>query len=126
MGGNLSFLRFWRTFGDELLCPFVAVQHKLFLALIHHAQAQEVEAGSAVHLAFDELEPMDLAFDVTLGPGQFESCAHGVDVSFHARGEACQGGVSCSFQPSLQRIQAAFAKDAEEARGKLCDLADLG
>ena len=34
--------------------------------LLEHAEAQQIEAGSAIHLAFDELESVDLPFDVAL------------------------------------------------------------
>ena len=37
-----------------------------FLGLVEDAKAQQFEAGAAIHLAFDELEPMHLAFGVTL------------------------------------------------------------
>ncbi len=34
------------------------------------AEAQEIEAGTAVHLPLDELESVHLAFDVALTPWQ--------------------------------------------------------
>ena len=91
-----------------------------------HSESEQVEAGSAIHLALDELEPVDLAFDVALTPWQSEGLAHGIDVPFEACGEALQGGTSCGFKPCWQRLQAAFAEDAEEACSKLRDFTDLG
>ena len=69
------------------------------LALLEDAQPQEVEARSAVHLAFDELEPMDLTFDVALAPRQSERLAHSVEVSFKPSSEVRKAGPSCGFQP---------------------------
>jgi hypothetical protein len=69
------------------------------LALLEHAEAQEVEACSAVHLALNEFETVDLSFDVALAPWQSKSFADGVYVSFEASGEACQRGTTCGFQP---------------------------
>ena len=71
-----------------------------FLALIQDAEAQQLEAGSAIHLAFDELEPVNLSFDVALAPRQSECFAHGVDIPFETSGEAFQGGTSCGVKPS--------------------------
>ena len=72
----------------------------VFLTLIQDAEAQQLEAGSAVHLAFDELKPVYLPFDVTLAPGQSERFADGVDIPLEASGEAFQGGTSCGVKPS--------------------------
>ena len=35
---------------------------------MHNAQAQQIEFGAAVHGAFDELQPMDIAFYRTVAP----------------------------------------------------------
>ena len=69
---------------------------------------------------------MHLPFDVTLAPRRPECFANGVDIPFEASGEAGQCGTLCSVEPCWQRLQAAVAKDPEEARGKLGEPTDLG
>ncbi len=69
--------------------PLREVPGSSFLALLKDAEAQKVEAGAAIHLALDELKPMDLPFDVALIPRQPESFAHGVEVSFES---GCEPG----------------------------------
>ncbi len=55
---------------------------------------------ASVHFCtLDELEPMDLAFDVPLAPWHSECFADGVDVLFQTSGEARQDGTWCGFKP---------------------------
>ena len=37
-----------------------------------YAESQQIEAGAAVHLPLDELESVDLPFNVALTPGQLQ------------------------------------------------------
>lgn len=48
-------------------------------ALLKNTQAQKVEASSTGHLALDELEPVNLAFDMIVVPLQPECFAHSVN-----------------------------------------------
>src|SRR5215471_9428888 len=43
--------------------------------------AQQLEVGSAVHVAFEQLEPRNLPLDLSLAPGQGESSRHGRSIS---------------------------------------------
>ena len=42
-----------------------------------HAAVKERKTGSSIHLAFDELETMHLAFDLAIAPGQRERTVNG-------------------------------------------------
>ena len=44
------------------------------------AFAEQGESGAAVHLAFEHLEPVDVALDHARAPGQGQAVAHGVVV----------------------------------------------
>lgn len=56
----------------------------------HEAGLEQVEICSTEHLALDELQPVDLAFDLTTG-SRFGDCrGHGVLVRFDTGGEACE------------------------------------
>jgi len=47
------------------------------LCSVENAEAQQIEAGAAVHGALDELEAVDLAFDRAIAPGLLKSCDGG-------------------------------------------------
>ena len=78
----MTFLRFWRTFGEAVCCPRVAFGSALRSDLMKDAEAQQPEAGAAVHLPFDELKSVDLAFDVALTPWQCQGGFGRFQISF--------------------------------------------
>jgi hypothetical protein len=43
---------------------------------IEHAQAQQIELGATIHLAFDELQPIDLPLRLPIAPNLRESSAY--------------------------------------------------
>ena len=98
----------------------------VLLALLQDAQAQKVEASSTIHLALDELEPVNLAFDVALVPWQPESFAYGVDVSFESGCEPGQRGITCGLKPRRKCLEVPVLEHAEETLGKLRESADFG
>ena len=67
---------------------------------------EQIKPGSSVGLAFDEFEPMDLTFHLSLTPFVSESGQDGGLVTLHACGKGSQfwdtARASC-FQPGLQR-----------------------
>ncbi len=75
-----------------------------------HAPVKERKAGSSIHLAFDELETMHLAFNLAIAPGQRERSVDGClvpsqsfDEEFHCR-DACRCGL---VHPTRQAVQVA-------------------
>ena len=52
------------------------------------ASTKEFEAGSAVHRPLQHLDPTDLSFDGTGGPGQVEGSLYGIDVLAQLGGKA--------------------------------------
>ncbi len=90
------------------------------------AEAQQIEAGSAIHLAFDELESVDLPFDVALTPWQRQGGFGCSEVSFEPCGEARQGCVFRGSDPRDQSRRLPLTDDAEEVLGQVRDLLDLG
>jgi hypothetical protein len=55
---------------------------------VKYAESQQIEAGAAVHLPLDELESVDLPFNVALTPGQLQRCFDGLLISCQAICEA--------------------------------------
>ena len=90
------------------------------------AEAQKIEARTAVHLPLDELESVDLPFDVALTPWQCQGGFGRFQISFEPRGEACERGVFGGCDPRDQRWQVPFTDDAEEVLCQLRDSLDLG
>lgn len=52
------------------------------------AQPEQIEAGSAIHLPLDQLEPMDLSFDRTIAPRQMQSGFDGIPIACEPGDEA--------------------------------------
>ena len=42
---------------------------------LNHSESEQVEAGSAIHLALDELEPMNVAFHLALAHGSLRAAS---------------------------------------------------
>jgi hypothetical protein len=61
------------------------------------AFAEQVEAGPAVHLPFDHLDPGDVAFDGGGAVGQGQPGSDGVLVAADAVGEGVQLGLVVGF-----------------------------
>lgn len=67
---------FFLTFGE---CPhqFLRSAAGLVLCSVENAEAQKIEAGTAVHGTYDELEAVDVAFDRSVAPWLLKSCEEG-------------------------------------------------
>ncbi len=77
-----------------------------------HAALKQRETGSSIHLPFDQLETMHLAFNLAIAPGQRERSVHGclvpsqsLDEELHCR-DACRCGL---VHPTRQAVQVAVA-----------------
>jgi hypothetical protein len=57
------------------------------------ALAEQVEAGAAVHLPFDHLDPVDVALDDAGAVGQGEPVGDGLQVVADAGGEGAQAAL---------------------------------
>ncbi len=70
--------------------------------------AQEFESCAAEHLAFEHLDPVDVAFHDTGVPGQCEARGDGVEVAFEVLGEVPEAGQVGSgggrFDPGRQLV----------------------
>ena len=79
-----------------------------------YAESQQIEAGAAVHLSLDELESVDLPFNVALTPGQLQRCFDGLLISCQAICEADQGSLLCRSKPLWESCEVTIPDDAEE------------
>ncbi len=68
------------TFGEDGIWDLVP-SSRVVLCGAEDADAQEIEAGAAIHGAFDELEAMNLAFNRSVAPGLVKGCEEGGFVS---------------------------------------------
>ena len=75
------------------------------------------------HLAFDQLQSMDVAFDWAIAPGQSQSSLDRVLVADELGGEAGHRCGSGGFEPFRPSSTLASANDAEELA---CDLGGGG
>src|SRR5215471_470922 len=55
-----------------------------------HAFAKEVEGAAAIHLAFDQFEPVDVAFDRTRTPMHSEAGVHRLPITVKVAAEAAK------------------------------------
>src|ERR671917_403014 len=55
------------------------------------ASGQQIEPGSAIHVALQQLQPIDLAFDGTLAPGQRDRRLDGGPIRPEPFGKAPEG-----------------------------------
>lgn len=54
------------------------------------APSQKREAAAAVHLAFQELEPVHLSFDLSIAPMLLDACDDGGVIAANSGGESLQ------------------------------------
>jgi len=86
---------------------------------VQDTDAQQVELGTAIHLALEVLEPVDLAFDLTAAPGRTEGGTHGRQVGLETDGEALQVGRCVRTrlrQPAIEALGIAVSHQAEQAQ----------
>ena len=57
---------------------------------IQHTDSQQVEARAPVHLPFQSFEPVDVAFGLTVAPGQFQGGSYGCQVRLQPWANPCR------------------------------------
>ena len=62
-----------------------------------------MEAGTSVHLPFDQLEPVHMHFDWAVAPTQSQCRFRGMLIAQEAECEAPEGGVFRTFKPLRPR-----------------------
>jgi hypothetical protein len=85
-------------------------------------QAKEIKLSPSIHLPFQAFQPIDLAFDLSLAPGEGTRSIHGRVILLHALGETFEFGHLTAFgcfDPILQLIRFAFFEHAQEGLTKL-------
>ena len=87
--------------------------------------AEEIKSGSTVHLALDELEPIDLSLNWTIAPHKSERSFDRFIVSLQAIGkplELTNNTLSGLVQPVIQSIRFSMANHLAEGLGQLIHL----
>jgi hypothetical protein len=70
---------------------------------MQNANAEEVEFGSAEHLAFEHVDAVDVTFDGSGVPVSGESSGHGGQVVFEIAGEGADGVFSTVMRGAVCR-----------------------
>jgi hypothetical protein len=97
-------------FIDALMVKIRVLSPIMWSAGQEYAFSQQVQAGAAEHLAFEHLEPVDVAFDWSGTVGQGQAVADGVEVAAQVTGECCQrrqGVVLDGGDPGIQAVAVA-------------------
>ena len=93
---------------------------------MQHADGQQVELGSAVHLLLEVLEPVDVAFGLAVAPRRAEGGSHGRQVSVEASSQAPQLGDRAGACPRQPAVEAGEVPAVDEAEEPLCQTARFG
>jgi hypothetical protein len=68
------------------------------IIIVEHTQSQQIELSPTVHLAFDEFQPVDVTFDLSIAPGLNHRRSDRQEILPNASGKSAQCGhwaVSC-------------------------------
>src|SRR3546814_4140649 len=79
------------------------------------ADLKQVDLGAAIHLALHQLEPGDLTFGLSVGPGRYNRRAHGGTVTNDAVGEGSDEARLGLLDPGIQVASGLPADDDMEA-----------
>ncbi len=96
-----------------------------FLCGIEHASAQQIEAGTTVHGALNELQTMDVAFDRSVAPGLLKCGEEGRLVATQMPGEGGQSPGSRCESPVWPRSGIVLPDEATELLRRSCQSCDL-
>src|SRR5918993_2591678 len=102
---------------------------KRLLAVLHHSLSQQRHTGAAIALTLEEFQPVDLAFDHPVAPGQRETRFNGGQVIFHALSKAHQGLHTAAHRlspPGSQVLTASLPHQAQKGQRQLIELRHLG
>lgn len=78
------------------------------------ALPEQIEAGAAVHLSFDQLQPVDLTFDHAVAPRQLQRGCHCILVSSKTSSEGCKWRLFGSLQPTWPRFRVSSSDHVEQ------------
>ena len=84
-----------------------------------HPTAQQIEPGASIHVALDDLEPIDLTLDLAVAPGLRQCSAHRILVATQAGGERRQGAGLRLQQPVIERAGDLVLDHRREAAGEI-------
>jgi hypothetical protein len=93
------------------------------------AAGQQIEPRPAIHLALEQLQPVDVAFDGALTPGQGHPGFHGGIIRPPSLGKAPEGREGArggTHQPWLQLGRLALADEGGEVPGERHGLPSSG
>jgi Transposase, Mutator family len=110
------------VFIDALMIKIRVLSLILWSAGQEYAFSQQFQAGAAEHLAFEHLEPVDVALDRSGAVGQGQAVADGAEVAAQVGGEGSQGRQGVVFDGGDPRVEA-VAVAAGHHRGEGPDVA---
>lgn len=91
----------------------------------HDPDAQEIEAGAAIHGPFAEFELINLAFDWARTPGRHQRRSNGVDVADEASSKGRERAGECLLQPIGQGADVPGLDHGLEAARQTCRPGDF-
>ena len=95
---------------------------------MQNAGAKQVELCSTIHLSLEELQTVDLAFDLPTPPRRGDGVPHRRQVRRHAGrkpSDLQRLGLLGAHQPSVEAIDIAAVYQAQELTGEAARLRDL-
>ena len=113
-----QYLRFLQTI--HLLCLIVLLlllSVPILFALVEHSKLEKIEFGATIHASFNELEPIYIAFQRTIAPGQRQSRKYGIFILLHTSHKGLKRfqmtGLHRS-QPGIKLLSCALAHHMEK------------
>ena len=91
----------------------IAPSGRQVLGRVKDTQPEQVETGTAVHLALDQLESVNLPLHHPVAPGQLQCGGDGILVAPEAASKGSIGGAFRSFEPPRPRCRIPLADDVE-------------
>src|SRR5260221_8617813 len=81
-------------------------------ALVEHSKLEQVQFGATIHTSFNELEPIDIAFQRTIAPGQRQSRKDRIFILLHTSHKGLKSFEMTGFhrcQPGIKLFPCALA-----------------
>ncbi len=105
---------------------FGGVIVKLSASRVEHAQAEQVEAGAAIHLPFDQFQAVDVSFDRSIAPGQAQGREHGVGSRDRCLAKLARGVFIAASSHAGHASQSRPRTMRKNSRAKLSSGGDVG
>ena len=93
---------------------------------IHDAQSEQIEFGTAVHGALDQLQAVNMAFDWTVAPGLLKGGKQRGFIVAQVFCEACQQAAFCAVLPVGPGGGVPLSNHSDELPRQICTGCDLG